>query len=106
LNQFVDFHELQQGCHAIEGDLDETFYNSVATSSPKWRIFKFLRWMQNMNQSTRYHEIYTEIFKGPTTFNEAVLVKSEKYERGRRLNGKHFVFPFTEISHEPLNLDK
>jgi hypothetical protein len=37
------------------------YFNIVASTIPKWRTFKLLRWMQNLNQSTCDHEIlYTD----------------------------------------------
>jgi hypothetical protein len=58
----VDFYEIQQGGHAIEGDLDAIIINPVPSSIPKWRTFKLLRWVQNLHKSTWDHEIlYTDI---------------------------------------------
>jgi hypothetical protein len=42
LNQFVDFYEIQQEGHAIEGDLDAIIFNAVAATILKWRTFKLL----------------------------------------------------------------
>jgi hypothetical protein len=61
LNQLVDFYEIKQEGHAIEGDLDAVRFNPVPSTIPKWRTFKLLRWMQNLHQSTWDHEIlYTD----------------------------------------------
>jgi hypothetical protein len=57
LNQLVEFHEIQYGGHAIEGDLDAVLFNPVSSTIPKWRTFKLLRWVQNLHQSTWNHEI-------------------------------------------------
>jgi hypothetical protein len=57
----VYFYEIQYGGHAIEGDLEAVIFNQVPSTIPKWRTFKLLRWMQNLNQSTWEHEIlYTD----------------------------------------------
>jgi hypothetical protein len=52
LNHSEDFHETQQG-HAIEGDLNEIFFNPAASNIPKWQMFKLLSWTENFIQSTR-----------------------------------------------------
>jgi hypothetical protein len=43
LNHVVGLHEIQQGGHVIEGDLDIVFLSPVASTIPKWRTFKLLR---------------------------------------------------------------
>jgi hypothetical protein len=50
LNQIVDFCEIQQGAHAIEGDLDAIIVAAAAATIPKWRTFKLLRWVQRLHQ--------------------------------------------------------
>jgi hypothetical protein len=45
LNQLVDFYEIQEGGHAIEGDLDVIIFNPITSTIPKW-------WMENLHQST------------------------------------------------------
>jgi hypothetical protein len=35
LNQLVDFYEIQHGGHAIEGNLEQTFFLPVASAVPK-----------------------------------------------------------------------
>jgi hypothetical protein len=47
----VDFYEIQQGGHAIEGHLDTMLFNLIALTIPKWQVFRLLRWMQNLKQS-------------------------------------------------------
>jgi hypothetical protein len=47
------FYEIQYGDNTIEGDLDAILSNPVASTIPKWRTFKFLRWIQNLHQWTR-----------------------------------------------------
>jgi hypothetical protein len=41
---------IQQGSYAIEGDLEAILFNHVDSTIPKWRTFKLLRWMQNLQQ--------------------------------------------------------
>jgi hypothetical protein len=41
-NQLVDFYEIQQGSHAVEGGVDAIIFNPVASTIPKWRTFKLL----------------------------------------------------------------
>jgi hypothetical protein len=33
--------------YAIEDDLDVILFNPIASTIPKWQMFKLLRWMQN-----------------------------------------------------------
>jgi hypothetical protein len=51
LNQSVDFYEIQERGHAIEGDLNAIIFNAAAATIPKWWTFKLLRWIQNLHQS-------------------------------------------------------
>jgi hypothetical protein len=53
----VDFHEIQQGSHAIEGDFDAIRFNLIASTILKWQTFKLLRWNQNLHQSKRDYKI-------------------------------------------------
>jgi hypothetical protein len=53
----VECHEIQQGDHATEDDIDTIFSNPVASTVPKWQTFKLLRWMRNLNKSTWDHDI-------------------------------------------------
>jgi hypothetical protein len=48
----IDSREIQQGGHAIEGDLTVMLFNPLASNIPKWWTIKLLRWMQNLHQST------------------------------------------------------
>jgi hypothetical protein len=41
LNQLVDFHDIQQGSQAIEGDLDAVPFNPIAATIQKWRCSNF-----------------------------------------------------------------
>jgi hypothetical protein len=55
------FYKIRRG-HAIEDDLDAILFNPAASTIPKWRTFKLLRWMQNLYQLTWDHEIlYADI---------------------------------------------
>jgi hypothetical protein len=56
LNQLVDFHDIQQGGHAIEDDPDAIILNLVTLTVPKWWRLKLLRWMQNLHQSKWEHK--------------------------------------------------
>jgi hypothetical protein len=40
LNQLVDFHEIQQGDHSIEGNRYAAIFNPIASTILKWRMFK------------------------------------------------------------------
>jgi hypothetical protein len=52
LKLLVDFHEVQQGRHAIECDIDAMIFNPVAPTIPTWRTLKLLKLMQKLHQST------------------------------------------------------
>jgi hypothetical protein len=52
------FYEIQLGGLSIEGDLDVIFFNPVALTSPKWRTFELLRWM-----NTLHSEMAEDMFK-------------------------------------------
>jgi hypothetical protein len=52
----IFFYEIQQ-VHAIEGDLNAMLLNPVVSTIPKWWMFRLLRWMQNLHQSTWDNEI-------------------------------------------------
>jgi hypothetical protein len=52
LNQLVDFYEIQERGHAIEGDPDSIVFNTLVSTIPKWRTIKLLRWLQNLHKST------------------------------------------------------
>jgi hypothetical protein len=42
----VDFDEILYGGDAIQDDLNSTLLKALASTIPKWRTFKLLRWMQ------------------------------------------------------------
>jgi hypothetical protein len=46
LNRFVDLYEILYGGGGIEYYLDYILFNPVASTIPKWRTFKLLRWVQ------------------------------------------------------------
>jgi hypothetical protein len=102
------FYEIQYGGHAIERDLDSTRFIPVASTIPKWRMFKLLRWMQNFPQSMRDHEtLFADrlIIRGWTTFNKTIFVK----EKNSNVEGHwkfKFVFCFVETTHELVYLGK
>jgi hypothetical protein len=95
LNQLIDFYEIQHRGHVIEGDLDAIHFNPATSSVSKWRAFKLLRWMQNLNQSTWDHGIlYADrSSKDGQLLMRPFLWKTKKYERGGRLKAKvHILF--------------
>jgi hypothetical protein len=55
-NLLVIFTKLYGGL-STEVDLDVIIYNYVSSTIPKWHTLKFLRWMQNLPQSTWDHKI-------------------------------------------------
>jgi hypothetical protein len=50
LNLLVDLDEILYGVDAIERDLYSILHNLVASTTPKWRTFKLLRWVQLFNR--------------------------------------------------------
>jgi hypothetical protein len=50
LNRLVDLGEIVCGDDDIEGNLDFILLNPVASTIPKWRTFKLLRWAQLLNR--------------------------------------------------------
>jgi hypothetical protein len=57
LNRLVDLDEILYGDDGIEYYLDYILFNPVASTIPKWRIFKLLRWLQIFNQLMDLDEI-------------------------------------------------
>jgi hypothetical protein len=53
----VDFDEILYGFDDIEDDLDSILFNDVASTIPKWRTFKLLKWMQLFNRLVDFYEI-------------------------------------------------
>jgi hypothetical protein len=96
LNQQVDFYEIQYGGHVIKGDLDAIHFNPVPSSILKWRAFKLLRWIQNLNQSTWDHGILYADRSSKDGDGQLLMrpfCQKQKYERGGRLKVKiHILF--------------
>jgi hypothetical protein len=55
------FYEIQYGGQAIEDDLKAISFHPVASTIPKWRTFKLLRWVQNFTSQC-----------GPTLFRMVI----------------------------------
>jgi hypothetical protein len=53
----LDLDEILYGGVDIEGDLDSILFNAVASTIPKWRTFKFLKWVQLLNRLVDLDEI-------------------------------------------------
>jgi hypothetical protein len=53
----VDFDEIMYGVHDIEDDLYSILFSAVASTIPKWRTLKLLRWVPLMNQFVDLDEI-------------------------------------------------
>jgi hypothetical protein len=53
----VDFDEILYGGDDIEYYLDYILFNLVASTIPKWRTFKLLRWVLLLNQLVDLDEI-------------------------------------------------
>jgi hypothetical protein len=53
----VDLDEILYGGDNIEDDLDSILFNAVASTFPKWRTFKLLRWVQLLNRLVDLYEI-------------------------------------------------
>jgi hypothetical protein len=80
----LDFIAIQLGRRATENGFEATIFNSIASTTQKWRMLKRLRWTQNLNQSTWDHAI---LYADTSSKDEPFLlrlffVKSQKYERG------------------------
>jgi hypothetical protein len=54
----VDLDEILYGSDDIEGDLDSILFNAVASTIPKWRTFKLLRWVQLLDRLVDLDEIF------------------------------------------------
>jgi hypothetical protein len=53
----VDLDEIFQGGEDIEDDLHSILFNAVASTIPKWRSFKLLKWVQLLNRLVDFDEI-------------------------------------------------
>jgi hypothetical protein len=57
LNRLVDLDEILYGGDDIEGDLETVLFRAVASTIPKWRMLKLLRWVQLLNRLVDLDEI-------------------------------------------------
>jgi len=66
----------------VIGDLGAIFLNPVPSTIPKWRAFKHVRCMQNLNQSTREHDIFCMLIElqKMNNFSKTKVEKNQKYE--------------------------
>jgi hypothetical protein len=46
----VDLDEILYGGDDIEDDLDTILFNVIASTIPKWSMFKLLTWVQLLNR--------------------------------------------------------
>jgi hypothetical protein len=53
----VDLDEILYGYGDIEDNLDSILLNPLASTIPKWRAFKLLRWVQFLNRLVDLDEI-------------------------------------------------
>jgi hypothetical protein len=107
LNQLVDFYEIQQGGHAIEGDLDAVLFNPIPSSIQKWRTFKLLRWMQNLHQSTWDHEsLRTDRSSKDEQLIIRLFLSKTKNTKMAAVRMLKFIVGFVETTHEPLHFHK
>jgi hypothetical protein len=53
----VDLDEILSGVDGIEDNLDSILFNAVASTIPKWRTFKLLRWVQLLKRLVDLDEI-------------------------------------------------
>jgi hypothetical protein len=63
----------------VEGDLDPILFNPVSSTISKWRAFKLLRWMKNVDHLTLDYDIlYADKFSNDEhPFNKIAFVKEE-----------------------------
>jgi hypothetical protein len=54
-NRLVDLDEILYGGDDIEYYLDYILFKPVASTIPKFRTFKLLRWMQNHNSTSCFY---------------------------------------------------
>jgi hypothetical protein len=53
----VDLDEIFCGGDDVEGDLESILFNAVASTIPKWRKFKLMRWVQLLNRLVDFYKI-------------------------------------------------
>jgi hypothetical protein len=46
----VDSYEILYGGDDVEDNIDSILLNLVASTIPKWRMFKLLRWVQRLKR--------------------------------------------------------
>jgi hypothetical protein len=56
----VDLDDILYGNDGIEYYLDYILFNPIASTIPKWRTFKLLRWVLLLNRSVDLDEILYE----------------------------------------------
>jgi hypothetical protein len=56
----VDLDEILYGCDGIEYYLDYILFTPVASTIPKWRTFKLLRWVLLLNRLVDLDEVLYE----------------------------------------------
>jgi hypothetical protein len=56
----VDLDEILYGSDYTEDNLDSMLFNAVASTIPKWRMFKLLKWVQVLNRLVDVIEIFYE----------------------------------------------
>jgi hypothetical protein len=105
--KLVELYVIQYGGHSIEGDLDPIILNPIASTIPKWLIFKLLRWMQNLHQLTWNHEIlYDSRWSEAEQLITRPLLWKIKYTNMASSQNLKFMFYLMETTHEPIHLDK
>jgi hypothetical protein len=57
LNRLVDLDEILYGGDGIEDDFDYILFNPVASTIPKCRPLKLLKWAQLLNRMVDFDEI-------------------------------------------------
>jgi hypothetical protein len=71
-NRLVDFYDIQQGGHAIEGNRGAIICNPVASTVPKWRTLRILRWMQILHKSMWNHR---NVYVRRSSKDEQILIR-------------------------------
>jgi hypothetical protein len=102
LKQLLDFYKVQQGVMPLQA----TLFNPVAPTIPKLWSFKLLRWIQNLHQPTRDHEILyddTSSKNEQLFFIRQIFVKNKRQEREGKIKVKiRILFYFMQTTHKPL----
>jgi hypothetical protein len=99
------WNSVGRSCHW--SDLDAILFNPVPSTIPKWRTFKLLRWMKNLNQSTWEHKFSVLVdLKRMNNFSWGHLCQKQKNTNMAASWMLQFIVCFVETTHEPLHLDK